>query len=221
MSVEQEIAIGKQTNAQVRKQTPELSDAAVVRYVRDVTRRLARAATGPKYPYSVAVADSREINAFALPGGPVWIHRGVLEKATNESQVASVLAHEIAHIASRHAARQLTTAAMTKWSLSLLGSLLGNTGGAGGAQVAAEFLASGVFLKFNRDEEREADRVGLGADEPRRMGRPRHGGDVRDPEEGSRTQSDERRGVLLESSVAAGPHQGSDRRGVRASDGAP
>ena len=162
VSVEQEIAIGKQTNAQVRKQTPELSDAALGRYVQDVTRRLARVATGPKYPYTVAVADSREINAFALPGGPVWIHRGVLEKATNESQVASVLAHEIAHIASRHAARQLTTAAMTKWSLSLLGSLLGNTGGAGGAQVAAEFLASGVFLKFNREEEREADRVGLG-----------------------------------------------------------
>ena len=69
-----------QTNAQVRKQTPELSDAALGRYVQDVTRRLARVATGPKYPYTVAVADSREINAFALPGGPVWIHRGVLEK---------------------------------------------------------------------------------------------------------------------------------------------
>jgi predicted Zn-dependent protease len=161
VSVEEEIAIGKQANAQVRKETPEVSDAAVVRYVRDVTGRLARVATGPKYPYSVAVADSRQINAFALPGGPMWIHRGVLEKATNESQVASVLAHEIAHIASRHAATQLTTVAMTKWSLSFLGSLLGNTGGAGGAQVAAEFLASGAFLKFSRDEEREADRVGL------------------------------------------------------------
>ena len=123
--------------------------------------RLARAATGPKYPYSVAVSDSREINAFALPGGPVWIHRGVIEKATNESQMASVIAHEIAHIASRHAATQLTTVAMTKWSLSFLSSLLGNTGGAGGAQVAAAFLANGAFLKFSRDEEREADRVGL------------------------------------------------------------
>jgi beta-barrel assembly-enhancing protease len=161
VSVEQEIAIGKQSNAQVRQQTPVIGDAAVVRFVRDVTGRLARAATGPKYPYSVAVADTREINAFALPGGPVWIHRGVIERATNESQVASVLAHEIAHIASGHAARQLTTAAMTQWGLNLLGSLLGNVGGAGGAQIAAGFLASGVFLKFNRDEEREADRVGL------------------------------------------------------------
>lgn len=161
VSVEQEVAVGREANAQVRRETPEISDAAIVRYVRGVTARLTRVAPGPKYPYSVAVADVRDINAFALPGGPIWIHRGVLEKATSESQVAGVLAHEVAHIASRHAARQLTTAVMTKWSLNFLGSLLGNAGGAGGAQVAAEFLASGAFLRFSRDEEREADRVGL------------------------------------------------------------
>ena len=161
VSVEQEIEIGRQANAQYRKETPELTDAATVRYVRDVTRRLSRVTSGPKYPYSVAVANTRHINAVALPGGPIWIHRGVLEQATNESQVASVLAHEIAHIASRHAATQLTTMAMTKWSLNFLGSLLGNAGGAGGAQVAAAFLANGTALQFSRDEEREADRVGL------------------------------------------------------------
>lgn len=161
VSVEQEIAIGRQANAQFRKETPELTDAATVRYVRDLTRRLSRVAAGPKYPYSVAIANTREINAVALPGGPVWIHRGVLEQATNESQVASVLAHEIAHIASRHAASQLTTIALTKWSLNFLGSLLGNAGGAGGAQVAAAFLANGAAMQFSRDEEREADRVGL------------------------------------------------------------
>src|SRR5262245_30191022 len=161
VSVEEEIAVGKQANAQFRKETPQLNDQAVVSYVNDVGKRLARAATGPKYPYSFQVADTRDINAVALPGGPVWIHRGVLEKATNESQVASVLAHEIAHIASRQAANQLTTMVMTKWGLNFLGSLLGNTGGAGGAQVAAEFLAGGARLRFSRDEEREADRVGL------------------------------------------------------------
>lgn len=161
VSVEQEIAVGKEANAQFRKETPELTDAATVRYVRDVTRRLARVANGPKYPYTVAVANTHQINALALPGGPIWIHRGVLEQATNESQVASVLAHEIAHIASRQAATQLTTIAMTKWSLNFLGSLLGNAGGAGGAQVAAEFLASGAALRFSREDESEADRVGV------------------------------------------------------------
>jgi beta-barrel assembly-enhancing protease len=161
VSVEQEIAVGREANAQYRKETPELTDAATVRYVRDVTRRLSRVATGPKYPYSVAIANTRDINAVALPGGPIWIHRGVLEQATNESQVASVLAHEVAHIARRHAATHLTTVAMTRWSLNFLGSLLGNAGGAGGAQVAAAFLANGAALQFSRDEEREADRVGL------------------------------------------------------------
>jgi predicted Zn-dependent protease len=161
VSVEQEIAVGRQANAQFRKETPELTDAATLRYVRDVTRRLSRVASGPKYPYSVAIANTHQINAVALPGGPIWIHRGVLEQATNESQVVSVLAHEIAHIAKRHAATQLTTVAMTKWSLNFLGSLLGNAGGAGGAQVAAEFLASGAALKFSREDESEADRVGM------------------------------------------------------------
>ena len=161
VSVEDEIAIGRQANAQVRKQVPEMRDEQTIAYVRAVGQRLVRQAPGPKYPYSFSAADYREINAFALPGGPIWIHRGVLHSATNESQVAGVLAHEIAHIAQRHAAEQLTNATLTNLGLSLLGSVLGNSGGAGAAQIAAGFLANGVFLTFSRDDEREADRVGL------------------------------------------------------------
>ena len=161
VSVEQEIEIGRQANAQVRKEVPELRDAQAAEYVRGIGRRLAQQASGPKYPYTVTVADYREINAFALPGGPVWIHRGVLHAATNESQVAGVLAHEVAHIAQRHAAGQLTKAMMANLGLGLLGAVLGNGGGAGAAQMAASFLTNGIFLKFSRDDEREADAVGL------------------------------------------------------------
>jgi predicted Zn-dependent protease len=118
-------------------------------------------APGPKYPYAFAVADYREINAFALPGGPVWINRGALQMATDESQVAGVLAHEIAHIAQRHAADQLTKTMIARWGIGLLGGLLGNVGGASAAQVAAGLLANGAFLQFSRDDERDADRVGL------------------------------------------------------------
>jgi beta-barrel assembly-enhancing protease len=75
--------------------------------------------------------------------------------------VAGVLAHEIAHIAQRHAADQMTKAVLAKWSLSMLGAMLGNSGGAGAAQVAGALVTNGVFLKFSRDDEREADRVGL------------------------------------------------------------
>jgi predicted Zn-dependent protease len=161
VSVEQEIEIGREANAQVRKEVPEVRDAQATQYVRGIGQRLVRAATGPKYPYSFSMADYREINAFALPGGPVWLHRGVLHAATNESQVAGVLAHEVAHIAQRHAAGQLTKNMMANLGLGLLGAVLGNGGGAGAAQMAAGFLANGVFLKFSRDDEREADQVGL------------------------------------------------------------
>jgi predicted Zn-dependent protease len=161
VSVSQEIEIGKQANAQVRKQVTELRDAETTEYVRGIGRRLVVYAGGPKYPYSFSVADHRELNAFALPGGPVWVHRGILQVATNESQVAGVMAHEIAHISQRHAADQLTKATMANWGLGVLGALLGNDGGATAAKLAAGFLANGLFLKFSRDHEREADRVGL------------------------------------------------------------
>src|SRR5688572_16230362 len=161
VSVEQEIEIGQQANQQVRKEVPEFRDQQVIAYIRGIGQRLVRQASGPKYPYSFSVADYREINAFALPGGPVWINRGVLHTATNESQVAGVIAHEIAHIGQRHAADQLTKGMMANLGLGLLGAVLGNGGGASAAQMAAGFLANGVFLKFSRDDEREADQVGL------------------------------------------------------------
>jgi predicted Zn-dependent protease len=161
ISVEQEIEIGKQANAEIRREMPELRDVEVAAYVRGLGRQLARHASGPDYPYAFSVVDYQEINAFALPGGPVWLHRGVLHAATNESQVAGVLAHEVAHIARRHAARQLTKATMANWGLGLLGAVLGNSAGAGAAQAAAGVLTNGVFLKFSRDDEREADQVGL------------------------------------------------------------
>jgi predicted Zn-dependent protease len=161
LSVEQEVQIGKQAQAQMRKDLPELRDPVVSAYINDIARRLTRVASGPKYPYSFTVANTREINAFALPGGPIWIHRGVLQVATNESQVAGVLAHEISHLARRHAAEQLTKVAIANWGLGLLGAMLGNAGGAGAAQVAGGFLASSAFQRFSRDDERDADKVGL------------------------------------------------------------
>lgn len=161
VSIDEEIEIGRTANEQARKQVPEFKDPTVTRYVRDVGKRLVKAAPGAKYPYSFTVADLPEINAFSLPGGPVWINRGVLSRAANESQVAAVLAHEVAHVAMRHGADRLTQGMVAKWGIGLLGALLGNTGGAGTAQAAASVLTGGVFLKFSRAEEREADQVGM------------------------------------------------------------
>jgi len=161
ISVSDEIQVGKQADREVRKHVRELRDAETVAYVRGLGRRLAKVAAGPDYPYTFSVADYKELNAFALPGGPIWIHRGVLEAAANEAQVAGVVAHEIAHIAERHAASRLTASVLTNMGLGLLGAMLGNSGGATAAQGAAGLMTNGVFLKFSRDDEREADRVGL------------------------------------------------------------
>lgn len=161
ISVPQEIEIGRQANSAVKKQMPELRDREVSAYVQQLGKRLAAAADGPKYPYTFTVADNRELNAFALPGGPIWIHRGILQAATSEAQVASVLAHEIAHVSQRHAADQLTKSTIANLGLGLLSAMLGSGGGAEASRMAANVLANGVFLKFSRDDEREADAVGL------------------------------------------------------------
>ena len=78
VSVTDEIAIGKQAQVDVKRQTPQLSDSAVTAYVSRIGRQLAAHAQGAKYPYSFSVANYREINAFALPGGPVWVNRGAI-----------------------------------------------------------------------------------------------------------------------------------------------
>jgi beta-barrel assembly-enhancing protease len=160
VSVKDEIAIGREAQQQVKAKLPEVG-GDVLAYVAGVGRRLTARARGPKYPYTFSIADYREINAFALPGGPVWINRGIIAAATNEAQLASVLAHEIAHIAQRHAADQMTKQLVANGLLGLLGAFLGNDGGgAKTAQMAAQVLAGGYMMKFSRDDEREADRVG-------------------------------------------------------------
>ena len=162
ISVKDEIEIGREAQVEVRKAVPQLANRAVTEYVTRVGRQLSVRAPGPKYPYSFSVANYRELNAFALPGGPVWIHRGIIHAAANESQLAGVLAHEVAHIAERHAADQLTKQLVANGLLGLLGAVLGNGGGgARTAQVGARILADGYMLKFSRDDEREADKVGV------------------------------------------------------------
>lgn len=161
ISVNQEIAIGRNAQQQIRRDVPVVNDSGVASYVAGIGRRLAARAGGPRYPYSFTVANYREINAFALPGGPVWVHRGAIQAAANESQLAGVIAHEIAHISQRHAADQITKTLVANGLLGLLGAVLGNdSGGARAAQRGAQILAGGYMLKFSRDDEREADAVG-------------------------------------------------------------
>jgi predicted Zn-dependent protease len=157
VSVNDEIAIGRKAQQQVRQQVPALRDATVNRYIDGLGGRIAARADGPRYPYSFDVANKREINAFALPGGPIWIHRGLLDAAQNESQLAGVIAHEVAHIAHRHAAEQITKGTFANVGLGLLSAFLGDGTGAQIAQLGAGLAANATMMKFSRDHEREAD----------------------------------------------------------------
>jgi predicted Zn-dependent protease len=161
VSVEQEVQIGREAQRQVRAKVPELQDAAINRYVDRIGSRLAANAPGPRYPYSFSIANYREVNAFALPGGPIWVHRGALEAAGNEAQLAGVLAHEIAHVGERHAAAQLTKVTIANGLLGLLGAVLDDGKREAAARIGASVAAQSLFMKFSRDDEREADRVGL------------------------------------------------------------
>jgi predicted Zn-dependent protease len=157
VSVNDEIKLGRQAQQQVRQQVPALRDAVVNRYVDALGAQIARRADGPRYPYTFDVANRRDINAFALPGGPIWVHRGLLDAAQNEGQLAGVIAHEVAHIANRHAAEQMTKGTFANVGLGLLGAFLGDGTGAQVARLGAGFAANAMMMKFTRDHEREAD----------------------------------------------------------------
>jgi predicted Zn-dependent protease len=160
ISIPEEVTIGRQMQTSVAARTPRLGAPDVQTYVNGLGHRLAGAAHGPHFAYSFDVANRAQVNAFALPGGHVWIYRGVLAVARTESELAGVIAHEIAHVVERHAARQASTAMVANVGLELLGALLGNTGGALTSGLAANVLTGSVFLGFSREDELAADREG-------------------------------------------------------------
>jgi predicted Zn-dependent protease len=160
ISVPQEITLGHQAQAAMAARTPRIASAEIQQYVSQIGHRLAASAGGPAFSYSFDVANRAEVNALALPGGHVWVYRGALGVARSESELAGVLAHEVAHVVERHAARQASTAMVASVGLELLSALLGNTGGAVTSGLAANALTGSAFLGFSREDELIADREG-------------------------------------------------------------
>jgi predicted Zn-dependent protease len=161
-SAQQDIEVGRQAAAEAERQLPILRDAQVERYVDALVRRLAAAAPGPRFPYQVKVVNAADINAFALPGGYLYVNRGLVEAVRSEAELAGVLAHEMAHVAERHGTEQATKAYGAQAGLGLLGQLLAGRDGKLGTveQLVGGLSVNALFLKFSRDAETEADRVG-------------------------------------------------------------
>ena len=160
LSEEEEVAVGRTAADEIEKGLELLSDDLVTSYISDLGQAVAAESARSSLTYHFTVVNTSEINAFALPGGFIYVNRGLIEAADNEDELVGVLGHEIAHVVARHGAEQVQRAAYANLGLSVLGSLLGNGAGAQLGKVAAEMATAGTFMRFTRDAEREADQLG-------------------------------------------------------------
>ena len=162
----EDVQLGREAATQVEQQLPVLRDDAVSSYVSNIGQRLVEAIPSdqrhPEFRYTFKVINVKEINAFALPGGPMYVNRGMIEAAKSEGEVASVLAHEISHVALRHGTAQATKA--TPYEVgTIVGAVLGAiVGGRTGSAIAqgTQFGLGTAFLRFSREFEKHADLEG-------------------------------------------------------------
>jgi predicted Zn-dependent protease len=161
-SPEQDIELGEASAEEIRRQVVVVEDERTEAYVQRLGERVAAHAPGYKFPYKFVVVSSPEVNAFALPGGYVFVNEGAIEAAQSEGELAGVLAHEIAHVSLRHGTTQASRAYLAKTGLSILNAVAGGLQGDLG-RVAAAVGGAGaneLFTKSNREAELQADAEG-------------------------------------------------------------
>ena len=159
MSEQQEIQLGRESDQEVRQQMGVYKDPELQRYVTDVGQRLARASHRPNLPWTFTIVDSSAVNAFALPGGFIYVTRGILPFLRDEAELAAVMAHEVGHVDARHTAQAYSKQVALGGALGVLGVLAPQTQPLQGLASAGLQL---MFLKFTRENELEADRLGTG-----------------------------------------------------------
>ncbi len=159
-SLEREISLGKALAQEVERSSKLIDDPVVTEYVNRVGQNLVRNSDA-KVPFTIKVIDSDEVNAFALPGGFFYVNSGLILRAQEESELAGVMAHEIAHVAARHGTKNATKGELTQIA-AMVGSIFIPYSYAGYAMYQGLNLAIPLtFLKFSRDAEKEADFLGL------------------------------------------------------------
>ncbi len=162
-SPEQDVEMGVEVAKQAESQLPILNDPPATAYLNRVGKRLVAHTPNnkPNYVWRFKIVNDRKINAFALPGGFVYINRGVFESADNEAELAGVIAHETAHVVLRHGTSQASKAYIAQAPLSIVGGVLGNSVGSVLAQLGIRFATDSILLKYSRDAEKQADIVGV------------------------------------------------------------
>lgn len=162
VSTQQEVALGADYSRQINQQLPLLNDGPTLRYVNQIGQQIAAIADPRGIRYNFYVVNSDVVNAFALPGGYVYVNRGLIERADNLSEFAGVLAHEIGHVAQRHSIEQLQRAQNANLGLAVLYGVLLGRNPSGIEQAGIQLGGGAVFAGYTRDAEREADAVGVG-----------------------------------------------------------
>ncbi|MET0646915.1 MAG: M48 family metallopeptidase [Pyrinomonadaceae bacterium] len=161
-SPEQDIQLGESSAEEIMRQVVVLRDKRTEGYVQRLGERVAAAAPGYKFPYKFVVVASPEINAFALPGGYVFVNEGAIEAARTESELAGVLAHEIAHVSLRHGTTQASRSYLARTALGVINAVA-SVGEGDFWRVAASACGAGVnrfFMRSNRAAELQADAEG-------------------------------------------------------------
>lgn len=159
MSESQEVAIGRQSDEQVKKQYHVYENKALQDYVNSVGQRIAQQSHRPNLEYHFTVLDSPEINAFALPGGYVYITRGIMAYLNSEAELAAVIGHEIGHVTARHGVRQQSAAQAANIGLAIASIFVPQINNAG-SQNLVNLVGGALLSGYGRDHELEADRLG-------------------------------------------------------------
>jgi len=165
---EQDVQLGREAAAEIRKQYPIIKDEKIARYLTTLGDRLVAAAppelNKSVYEYSFTPVNLKEINAFALPGGPMFVHRGMFDAAASEGEVVGVMAHELSHVLLRHGTANATKAQNPWLQLGQVAGAVGGAvvGGAAGSAIAqgSQFGLGTLLLRYSRDYEKQADLLG-------------------------------------------------------------
>jgi predicted Zn-dependent protease len=159
-SLEHEIALGKQLSAEIERQAKFITDPVVNEYVNRVGQNLVRNSDA-QVPFTIKVIDSDVVNAFALPGGFFYVNSGLILHADEESELAGVMAHEIAHVCARHGTKQATKSEITQLAMIPAMIFIPYTLAGYALYQGMQFIIPMAFLQFTRVDEREADYLGL------------------------------------------------------------
>jgi predicted Zn-dependent protease len=158
-SKEKEMAIGRQLAAEVEQQAKMVDDPVITEYINRVGQNIVLHSDA-KVPFTIKVIDSDEVNAFALPGGFFFVNRGLILAADNEAELAGVMAHEIGHVAARHAMENQGKGALLQYGM-LAGMIFGGGIASSVLQNTAGITQALAFFKFSRGAEEEADKLGV------------------------------------------------------------